>query len=493
MVGIRLLLAVFSLTVNILIITDGYSQTQSLSLDEALRLSRENAPESLVYEKQAQALMAEAKQVYQALDGQMAASWQTSQDDGSLNFASRGEKRVEDNFQASYRKSFLTGSFLEVSSSWRRQTIKFPFPLDGVDPFNAPKYNPENQSLLGVTFRQSLWRNWRSKELRLSESVLENLAIEPRYRAELESQDIQSQTEQLYWQLAGVDAQISIAQKLIATNETFANSMRQRAKLGRSDDVDVAEAESMLISREADLLELQILRDQIKSRLKVRLWGPESSKQIRIAQSLSTIRANPANVTQLSQAIELASKQRLDLRMIERQIQASQGQVFLEKEKNRPDLGVFISHFKRGLGDKVGNSAENLGAGDITSVGIDISWPLGSSKLDSTTQAAQLRQESLRAQQSSLIRVVAQNLEVAFERLQGASRQKALANNQLSSIDGKKRAEQKKLNQARSDDVAVLRYEMEKLNAQILLIDADLNLKLAQADIRALIHGYPYR
>ena len=147
--------------------------------------------------------------------------------------------------------------------------------------------------------------------------------------------------------------------------------------------------------------------------------------------------------------------------MIDRQIEATQTQVLLEQERHRPDLGVFVSHVKRGLGNKVGNSAENVGAGEITSVGLDISWPLGDTKLASVQKASSLRQESLKQQKSSLTRLVAQNLQVAFERLNGAKRQKQLATTQINSIDSKKKAEQRKLSQARSDDVAVLRYEME--------------------------------
>ncbi|MFW7380552.1 MAG: TolC family protein [Oligoflexus sp.] len=464
---------------------------RELSIADVLQIARQNAVEPLAYQAEQKAYEADALAMNRVFDSKLTAMWQKSHDDGPLNQLTHGEERRQDRLETSYQVLLPSGTSVEVSASWMKQGLKFPFPIGSIDPINAPRYNPEHETLVGVAVRQSLWRNWMTKEIQQAREVMAGKAIEPQFQALSQLQDVQGEAEHLYWQLVGINEQVAVAEQLVKISKSFAKSMERRRNIGRSDDVDVADADSLVLAREADLLNLVVQQNQLQERLRIRLFGHDPLQRLRVPARLPRNPPLALSVQRAPQAMELAKKNRFDLRMLEKQRELSDKQVELAKEQALPDIGLFVSYHRRGLADELNQSLEDLDGGSIASIGMDLNWTLGSTEKKEQTRAAQLRKQSLDYHGQMLSRMVKQNLNAAFERMDGAKRQRQLAETHIQVLRAKKAAEERKLRQARSDELAVQRYEIEVLSAEMQRIDAHLRLLLAIADIRTLTHAYP--
>jgi outer membrane protein TolC len=338
--------------------------------------------------------------------------------------------------------------------------------------------------------RQNLSRNRLAREIELLEDIAYAKGIEPQFMAKIKLQDLQTTCEKLYWQITALNEQIALSERLVATSQKFAKSMQERLRLGRADDVDVAEAESLVKTHESQRLDLEIQRDQLYQRLRIHVYGFSRQRVLRTPRQLpKTSRPLPAQSA--APALTLAVKRRYDLKMFAEQIKATSSQIELAQEQGAPDIGLFAAYRKRGIGGDLSESTEDMPDGTVTSVGIDVSWMIGQTESDSKAQAARIRQKSLNMQRQRLAEMVARNLHASFEAWRGAQRQRQLAENHIAILKNKRRAEQRKVNQARSDEVAVLRYEIEVLSARLKRVRAQLNVMIAGADIRGLLHTYP--
>lgn len=103
--------------------------------------------------------------------------------------------------------------------------------------------------------------------------------------------------------------------------------------------------------------------------------------------------------------------------------------------------------------------------------------------------AAQLAALSARARE--IERDARREIELAFQALDGARKKLEQANRHVRTLTEKRDAERAKFLQARSEEVAVLRYDMEIVGARMARVATLQEARQAEARLRLALHAYP--
>ena len=467
----------------------GYAFAAS-DLDYILDQTRRHAiePQAELLNKQ----MADAQLalLQAAFDTTLYGQAQKAHDKGKLNDATTGDERWQSDATLGVRTLFSTGTALEISSQWRRQEVSYGNSATLMNPLLAPRNNPEHQFLSTITLTQSLWRNFMTREINLRQQVQRLATIQPEYRMKLNLQLIQGEAETLYWQLIGLNEQIRLLEDLLVTAKKFAESMQRRRSIGRADDVDVAEAEAMIIARESQILETRVKRDEIQRHLKIRAFGLQTGR-LPTSRHLPGQYPHSLPARQPQEALRQAQQSRYDLRLLKESKEFVTFEHELAEELGKPNIDAFASFQKRGLAGDFDESLDNLKNGTVTAVGLQFSWQIDNSNAKQRKTLASLRDQELTIQQQVIERDLAKEFELAFLKIRSTRQQRELASSQIKVLERKRTLEERKLRQARSDEVAVLRYDLEVQAARIERLSYHLAYLLAHTNVRLLLHAYP--
>ena len=410
--------------------------------------------------------------------------------DNSIDQALIGEHREVTGFTMGLRRMFPWGMRVESSVIRTKNTaedVAITIPNAGGGQATLTSDVTDTETNLKLAIQQSMWRNFLSREVSLQQEVAKISTISPEYAKKIHAQTIQAETENLYWQYVNLNAKIDLSKALVDLSRRFRDSMKKRMDLGRADEVDVASAESNLIDQEEKNLNLSIFRDQVNAQFSIRLFGKISEVHVRASFPEFSLIKLP--VSNSYQAVAYAFKNRYDLRMLRDQKAALQGKVELAKEKGKPDLSLFASVESQVL-DSEERADKEIFNNKTYTVGLKFEMPLGGTSSRTDKESALAEISLFTAKEELIKREVLKGLAAAYESLRGADRQLRMAENNIETLKKKEKSEQIKVNQARSDLVAVLRYKIEVLVAILDRIEALKNRAEAEAKIRFLIHGY---
>jgi outer membrane protein TolC len=124
---------------------------------------------------------------------------------------------------------------------------------------NSPSTRTIYQLPFDVAWEPDIWGNLRRSVTASAENAqavaagLENVRL--LYQAEL-AQD--------YFQLHGVDAQVDLLNRTLASYQEFLTLTRNRFAVGVASDLDIAEAESQLYGVQSELIDLGVQRSQLE-------------------------------------------------------------------------------------------------------------------------------------------------------------------------------------------------------------------------------------
>ena len=464
---------------------------RTLTLSDALTKARQQSRITEKYRNQRDAAVALGNKFNGAFDTSLHFNYQQIEDKGDLSSPSNGNQRNQFKRDMKVSKFLPTGTYIELNSQWNQQKVKYDTDPSLINPLFAPSYNPEHQILYGITVRQSLWQNFWAGLIKLQQRVGLTGAISPSYQLEVELQNIQGLVENYYWQLISLNQQQKVTKQLIEKSRLFVKSMKNRARVGRADDVDIASAEAALVQHEGLLVNVENGQSQIRTHLKHLLYGVHSSKKVMVPPRLPTRPPKSLKYRTAFQAMKMLPKHRLDIQMIRKLQSATDLKVDLAEESLKPKVDLFASYQKRGIGGSASDSAEDLNNGDITAIGITVDWSIEGKAARQDRLAASFEKKQLLGEEAHIVQTVSREIDAAYKVLQGTDRQISLKNSQISSLNSKKEAEKRKLSQARSDDVAVYRYEIEIQMAMLEKIEAQANKMLQTAKIKTLLHDYP--
>ena len=135
---------------------------------------------------------------------------------------------------------------------------------------------------------------------------------------------------------------------------------------------------------------------------------------------------------------------------------------------------------------------EDSSNGSIAIFGISFNWNLENKAARQDIVGARFEDLSWQAEERLISKAgVARELEVTYMSLKGSRRQIQLRSNQIRSLKRQQDAENQKLRQARTDDLAVFKYEIEIQMAELEKVEALTNKMIFLSQIRTIAPDYP--
>jgi len=487
---------------------------EPLTLEQALRATRRNAPELGRPAAEAAAADAEAKGVAGAYDTEVygGAEWVRDRSEQPSSFA--GRYRDTRSLEAGVRKLFPSGTFIDGQYALERNFIAFSNQNQDDSPLaEIPGLPPEASAAIAQAFdpasfqqataydsrlrviaRQSLWRNLLGRELKLQRKIAETTGTPPRLERRLRAQLVQGEAEQLYWRLAGIRAQIDVAEELVSEAGRFVELMDRRRNFGRTEDIEVVAAESSRVAREGALLDLRLAERELARRLWLRIAPDAATRTVRLARPVSAA-AIPLPATAPAKALALAREQRLDFALLAAQRKPLKLRKRLARERGKPEVALVGSLATSGLESDNGAGAFGDTFDDVDhltfTVGLEATINLERTEARAQQAALDKRLAALDAEERALTRDLRETIETQFEALRAARARIRQAEREAAILAERRAAEAKRFAEARSDEVAVLNYDLERLNVEIRRLAALTELRQAQARLRLAMHAYP--
>lgn len=477
----------------------GAAAAEPVDLATALAAARANAVELAIPAAERQAAAADAAAVAAAYDVILFADAQWAQDRSEQSSIFAGDRRDRSGVGLGVRKLFPSATLLEAKIAYQRDRTAFPAAgTAALDVSQFLAFNPAYQTTLELRVAQPLWRNWAGRELKLQQQLADTGVVSPQLQQRLEAQVVQAQTEQMYWTLAALEAQIDLARELIAKTRQFALLMERRTQFGRADQVDVASAQALLVAREGALLNLEVAAEDLRRRLRIRLdpaAPPATGETPRLVDPAVLMQPkSPLPAATRDEALAYALENRIDLQLLEAGRTPLRLQAQLVEERTKPDVRLFGqvgSNGLEGVGLEALTDSVDDGRHISYAVGIAAEFNLERTEYSAAQAALAARQATIDARRQAILVDIKREIELAYAQMEAAKRKRMQAERAVASLTAKRDAEAAKFRQARSEEIAVLSFDLEALAARSDLIVAHQAEAEAGARLRLALHAYP--
>ena len=474
-------------------------QSLAINLKDSLKLVRLQNLELAELKDQELQAIARAKKVQGAYDSELA--WTSSHiSDRSKSQANAYESLTGSAHELSWQKFTGMGSKLKVGIGYQTSELEFPAPappveispgvqIDSFNPASSVPINPEHQSRVTIEFSQALWRNWLAKELDLQEAILADAAIPPKYQGLIKEQQIQGETEILFVKLAQMREQERLIQNMTNLSEKFYRLMSKRDTYGRAEQLDVAEAKAQVVKVGGQLLRIRLAIKSIEKQLAFRLYHKSMPKRVSFQTFPLTRPAIPLPATSSNKLIQLALVQRQDLALFSASAEPLKAQLDLAKEEKSISIDLFGSATINGLEDNASEAFSELRHPKYT-VGIKLAIPIGRSSYRAEQEQVLSGLNELEHKKQLSTHFIRRDIELAWLDLTSAEQLYQQAKSHESSLNALLREERKRISQARSDEIAAIRYQIDILSAKMDAVEALAGARESEARIRLICHAY---
>lgn len=461
-----------------------------LNLQDALQKAANSAPQLLEIKSQIETQRAQSGAIQGAYDITLYGKANYAVDKTEQTSSFSGEERKKTNINFGAKKLFSTGTAIDIQAGHNISELIFGSNTGAFNPSTTIDPNPANQSMISISIKQSLLKNFMAREVELQNALAIANISTAEWQLKLVKQMVQAETESLFFLGATLEKQIAILRQLVSKTNRYAKLMEKRVGLGRADQVDLANARIQAVKSEGNLLGLEIQRDNIVRKLQSNIHSnqPLNLKDINLKTSVLNSIESP------TKALETATNNRIDIKTIEAKLNPIRIQEQISKEKSKPSLDIVARGAYYGL-DKDASSAwsENLGLDQPQFfIGVEFSWKPWSKEYKANQKGSIAQKSNLESQKSSLLHNLKRDIEIAFMQKDSAQKKLKQANRQIYSLGKRLREERKKFTQARGEQIVSLLYEIESLNAKIEQINAYKDARMAEASIRLHTHTYPY-
>jgi|GEM_PF-5831824 len=461
---------------------------QSSSLQELLKKSKENSPAIKQAEANYQSKLADIDGIQEAFLPEVFSKITLGSDQTEAVSPFGGEKTKIQAYELGIRKQFKTGTQVELSAKRDRARIVYPatVPMQ----FQS-RFNPAFNDAATIMLRQPILRNFMAREIEYSRMALEGVAQAEQSMIEVNTQVQLAQTESYYWNLMALYERRAVVRRMLQTSKEFARLMQKRTQIGRGDFVDEVAAESQVIKIENDLLNIDIQIESLSERIASHV-GVDRSEVIYHAGELQSSYEGRFNSLETGPLISKALANRKDLTASQNGLKPLESQIKLASEKLKPELNVFASYATTGIDTKGSDSlgkVVKLGHPNWA-VGLEFKYKIGKKAAHAERTSARAKISAAKHQINSIEQTIRRDVRIAKKQLDQSAKSLSQARLQLKTLGRKRRAEQRRVNQARSEKIAVLGFKLEELGAKNNVIQAWLSQKTAIAELKLALHEY---
>jgi len=421
-----------------------------------------------------------------------------------------------DTNQASYSWLDATGKVIQLSDNYSAQVVQeIPFggnvtlSLTGSKTDTNSRFqtiNPRYGTALTLSFSQPLLRDFGLRMSRREIVVAQNnYDISEKQFAKF-VQDLVYQVEQAYWNLVYGIENLKVRQQSLKLAEELLEKNRRSVEVGTLAPIEILNAQADVASREADILDAQVLlknyEDVLKAVINLAADTPDSGQLSLVPADRPAFEKVEAN---LDQAMATAVANRPDLTASQVDIQNKEINLSYARNQLLPDLSLTAQYWSPGVsGSQIlyENNDPLFGAiigtlpGNVSqalkdtfkfryqnwSLGLTLSIPLNT--IFSRAYAAQARVSldqalaSFKAQEQQLaleVRSAVRGVETNYMRAEAYRVARELAQKRME-------AEEEKLRVGLSTNYFVLQYQRDLANQQSMELKAliDYNLSLAK-------------
>jgi outer membrane protein TolC len=398
-------------------------------------------------------------------------------------------------YSIGYGQTLQNGAQVGVSFNMNRNSSN--------SAFNT--FNPSYSGNITYSWSQPLLQNYgRAINSHLIRVAQNNHAMS-QLDFELQTIELVTAAQQMYWDLVYQREDISVRkQSLALAQKTLADNKRQ-VEIGTMARIEVVQAESEVAQREVQMVTTTYTADQTQDRVKRIITSVGDPALVSAQLTPIDVPRKPAadDVMPIEEAIKYALESRPEMRQLALQLQNSDIDVQYTKNQLLPNLTVGASYTQSGVGG-VQTVRSGLGGSDITSVirggltdafgqlfgysytgyavGFNLNIPLSNKSAQADNARALTQKESVFARRTLLAQQIALDVrnaqsvvEMNRTRISAADKALELANLQLE-------AEQKKFQLGTSQLRFVLEEQRTVTDAEETQIQALVNYAKALVD-----------
>jgi outer membrane protein len=469
---------------------------RSLTLDEAVQLALENNLGLQVQRINPQVQdinISLAKSVWiPTLTGSLSAS---QRNDPASSFLSGAEDVVT-------RDGLSTKVGAEQQLPWwgSRYTVDWDTSRSETNSVYASP-NPSLGANINFSFTQPLLRNFKidanRQQLIVSKANREISDINLRQSV----LDTIRNVKYAYWNLKGAQNQLRVAQQSLDLARESLRNNRTRVEVGTMAPIDVVEAEAEVARREEAVIVAEGTLARGGDQLRTLIFAPEMRDFWAVQLDPVDQAVLERRPTNPEEAVANALKNRTDLNQARKNLEVTGSTLVYYRNQVLPDINAALTYGQSGQG----GTKKNFGSGfpppvigqidegwgtvlsrmvkpnyNNWSIGVQVSYPLGTSNADATIARARLQQNQEQIQLRDLelrvaadVRDVARQVETNWKRLEATGATRRL-------MERKLEAEQKKFAAGLSTNYLVFQAQRDLADAQYsaLLAALDYNRSL---------------
>ncbi len=337
---------------------------------------------------------------------------------------------------------------------------------------------------------QDLWRDFGDPRTKKQKQILETKAQQFKLSHLTLEQKIQFEVEQSYWRLVIARETLQLSKSLVDKARSFVNQMKAREALGRSDAVDTAAAEVVLVNQESQVLKVETRVRQLVAELRGLLRNRDLTED---SYTLDLSDKNELATLSLDNLFQQAREKRSEFEQLRNEQEMNTLRERISEVSKKPRLAVFVSGKLSSSASKENQSLDQLKKTSHPqyALGVEMEYTIGSRKSAAEIRSAQLAGAALSERFSSFEVQLKADLEKIISEIEGSQSQMVAAQKRLNFFRSKVLQEKNKLTKSKSESVLVLRYEMEVLAAEMEYLSSLENFRSSFAGLKYLTHSYP--
>lgn len=421
-------------------------------------------------------------------------------DPASSFFAGADDKVTQDRFSTNVKTDQLLpwyGGRYSVSWDTSRN--------DSNNVFQSP--NPSLGANIAFSFTQPLARNFKTDSARQQLTVSQA----NREMSELDLRQSVLSTVRLvkyaYFDLQGARNALRVArQSLDLARESLRNN-RTRVEVGTMAPIDVVEAEAEVARREEAVIVAQGSLARTGDRLRTLIFAPDAKDYWGIQLEPLDEALREYRAVNAEEAVATALEKRTDLRVARKNLEVSDTTLSYHRNQALPDINAVVSYGQTGQG----GTKKNFGAGfpppvigqieegfgtvlsrmikpnyNNWSIGVQVSYPIGTSTADATIARTRLQRDQqvlqlreLELQIAASVRDVVRTIETSWKRFEATTATRTLMERRLE-------AEQKKFAAGLSTNYLVFQAQRDLTDSRYSELLAALDYNRALIDFETV-------
>ncbi len=300
-------------------------------------------------------------------------------------------------------------------------------------------------------------------------------------------QDLVAEVEKTYWDYVLAQRQIEIVQSSLALAEQQYEETRERIRIGKLAEVELAAAEAEVALRREDLINAKSLLETTRLKL-LRLLNPQDMDMADAQISLATLPAIPESpLDAVGHHVETAMRLRPDLNQARLLVQRNELELVRTRNGLLPRLDLFITLGATGYAGSFGDSVHKTGDRNYdVLVGVSGDYPPLNREARAQHRRATLDRDQASLAMDNLDQLAEVDVRSAYIELKRAREQVQATAATRRLQEEKLRSETEKFRVGKSTTLLVATAQRDLLSSQLSEVEAVVTHLQALIELRRL-------